>query len=374
MRLGLIARADARGLGIQTRSVHDNLNPAKTMVVDCPSAKPLPLRRDWYPDATWIHGLPTHADFRVWLDGLDVVYTAETAYGGALWDEAERAGVKTVLHVNPEFYDHNDRPTLWVAPSMWHWDQLPSPKQFLPVPIETFQPACMTRDRIQVSGGNLNGEDAALRPLAYETCTEALHVGGTCKDSARNFLHVVGRPATRDRNGTEDLLSSLQHVTATIRLTVTCQEPGFVENLLGRFRIPPNVELVVRSGDVQCNTDLYRGQDVLLMPRRFGGLCLPLNEALGFGMPCVLPDISPNNTWLLSDWLVPATHAGQFMVKQNVVDVYSVDHRAYAEKIDVLASDAGFYAKAKVEALELRDQYSWQTLLPTYKKVLGELV
>lgn len=360
MRLGLIARADARGLGIQTRSVHDNLHPVKTMVVDCPSAKPLPLRRDWYPGATWIHGLPTHADFRVWLDGLDVVYTAETGYSYALWDEAERAGVKTVLHVNPEFCDRLDRPTLWAAPSMWHWDQLPDPKVFLPVPISGCKPSLNTHF----------GEDADFRPLANRTCTEALHVGGTCKGSARNFLHVVGRPATRDRNGSEDLLASLQYVTASIRLTVTCQEPGFVENLLPRFRIPPNVGLIVRSGDVQCNTDLYRGQDVLLMPRRFGGLCLPLNEAVGFGMPCVLPDISPNNTWLPSDWLVPAAHAGQFMVKQNVVDVYSVDHRALAHKIDALASDAGFYAKAKAEAAELRDNLSWIALRPEYERVL----
>lgn len=353
MRLGLIARADARGLGIQTKAVFDNLHPAKTMVVDCPSAKPLPLRPDWFPEATWIHGLPCAADFRTWLDGLDVVYTAETAYSHCFWDEAERAGVKTVLHVNPEFYDRNDRPTLWAAPSMWRYDQLPEPKCFLPVPITPALP---------VSG---------CKPKP-RTHLETSHIGGTCKESARNFVHVVGRPATRDRNGTEDLLQSLQHVTATIRLNVTCQESGYVENLLSRFYFPANVELVIRSGDVEDNTDLYRGQDVLLMPRRFGGLCLPLNEALGHAMPAVMPAISPNDSWLPADWLVPATHAGQFAVKQNLIDFYSVDHRALAAKIDTLASDAGFYAEAKQEAAQLRDQLSWTAMRPVYQQVFSQ--
>ena len=118
MKLGLIARADSRGLGIQTKGFYDALRPAKTMVVDCPSANPLPLRRDWYPDATWINGLPNERDLRNWLRDVDVVYSAETGYGQALWSEAERAGVKTVLHVNPEFLDVRDRPSLWAAPSI----------------------------------------------------------------------------------------------------------------------------------------------------------------------------------------------------------------------------------------------------------------
>lgn len=346
MRLGLIARADSRGLGVQCKSIHDNLHPAKTLVVDCPSAKPLPLRRDWYPDATWIHGLPTHADFRSWLDGLDAVYTAETAYSHCFWDEAERAGTRTILAVNPEFLDRHDRPTLWAAPSMWRYDQLPEPKVFLPVPISGCESTLDTHF----------GEYAAYRPAAYAP--------------ASRFVHVVGRPAVFDRNGTEDLLAALQYVTAHIAVTVTCQEPGYVENLLHRFRIPGNVELVVKSGDAQHNTDLYRGQDVLLMPRRFGGLCLPVNEALGFGMPVVMPRISPNDSWLPPDWLVCAAQAGSFTVKQNLVDFYSVDHRVLATKIDQFATDSGFYLKAEQEALELRESLSWENLRGEYERVL----
>jgi glycosyltransferase involved in cell wall biosynthesis len=341
VRLGLIARADSRGLGIQTKAVFDNLHPVKTMVVDCPSAKPLPLRRDWYPGATWIHGLPTNGDFRTWLDGLDVVYTAETGYGSALWAEAHTLGVKTVLHVNREFLDLKDRPTLWAAPSMWCYDEIPSPKAFLPVPID-----------VQSSRLFNNVEQRG----------------------AVNFVHVVGRPAIHDRNGTADLLLALQYVTAEVTVTVRCQEAGYVSGLVHQhnIRTPNNVTLRVESGDVADNSDLYAGQDVLVMPRRFGGLCLPVNEALGHGMPVVMPAISPNNTWLPNDWLVPASLKTSFRAKQHV-DVFETEPRILAAKIDQFATDSGFYQKARLEAVELRTQYSWETLKPRYIETLEAL-
>lgn len=340
MRVGLIARADNRGLGQQCWGFYRAMQPAKTMVIDCPSAKPLPLHLDRFPHATVIHGLPAAQDFQQWLQGLDVVYTAETGYGRALWSEAERLGVKTVLHLNREFLDVNDRPTLWAAPSMWRYDEIPEPKCFLPVPIET--------DRFK----NLSTSD------------------GTCKELARNFLHVVGRPAVHDRNGTHDLLQALQYVTSEVVVTVKCQEPGYVSSLIGHT--PDNVTLIVDSGDVPNYWDNYRGHDVLVMPRRFGGLCLPVNEALGAGMPVIMPDISPNNLWLPNEWLVPASKTGDFLAKTRV-DIHATDPRLLAERIDQFAIDAEFFTKAQQQARDMAEGLSWAALKPTYEKVLGEL-
>lgn len=332
-RIGLIARADSRGLGVQTKSFYDAMHPAKTMVVDCPSANPLPLRPDWYPGATWIHGLPTHDDFRVWLQDLDVVYTAETGYGQALWDEAERQGVRTVLHLNYEFLDMNDRPTVWAAPSMWHYDDIPfANKCFLPVPIE-------------------------LHPADFPT-------------AGRRFLHVVGRPAIYDRNGTEDLLQALQFVKSDIDVTFTCQDPHYVDGLLSRYSIPGNVTVHQMFGDIADRWDLYRGQDVLVMPRRFGGLCLPVNEALGTGLPVVMPDISPNNMWLPDEWLVRAQHRGSFRAKQHV-EVFETDCAALAATIDQF-TDPEFYAAAAGKARRVSHQQSWEALKPIYEKVLAD--
>jgi glycosyltransferase involved in cell wall biosynthesis len=336
VRLGLIARADSRGLGVQTHEFFRHMHPDKVMVVDCPSLKPLPIRGDWYQDATWIKGLPTAADFRVWLKDLDVVYTAETGYGQALWQEADRAWVKTVLHANYEFLDRTDSPTVWAAPSTWMFHDFPDGSVYLPVPVAL--------DRFAAPA--VNSDPAG---------------------SANHFLHIVGRPAVHDRNGTRDLLDCLRLVQSEIVLTIKCQEPGYVESMIRP--LPKNVTVVVDSGDVPNYWDLYKGHDVLVMPRRFGGLCLPVNEALASGMPVIMPNIKPNNDWLPSEWLVRATPAGSFIAKQ-VVEFYETDPRALAEKIDCFAQDPDFHRTAAETALRLAKKLSWDELKPLYKKVL----
>jgi len=335
MRLGLIARADNRGLGQQTWAFQRQLNPVKTMVVDCQSAQPLDLHLHRFPNAHIVRGLPSESDYAQFLDGLDAVYTAETGYGD-LWTPAQRMGVRTVLHANYEFLDPRDQPTVWAAPSPWHLDRFPAGAQHLPVPIEL--------DRFPITE----------KPLR-----------------ASRFLHVVGRPAIHDRNGTLDLLQALQHVTATITVTVTCQVPGYVGSLIHdhHIRTPDNVTLIVDSVDREFYWTTYYHQDALILPRRFGGLCLPANEAIGAGIPVIMPDIDPNNTWLPAEWLTESMMAGDFRAKQHIF-WYRTDPQVLAAKIDQL-TDNDFYVRACAKAHLLRQQLSWETLTPQYLQVLG---
>ena len=337
MRLGLIARADNRGLGQQTWAAYRNLQPAKTMVVDCPSAQPLQMHYDRYPDATIIKGLPGSYDIEQFLDGIDCLYTAETGYSHQIWDIANNMGVRTVLHANYEFLDPHDHPTVWAAPSLWNIDRWPAGTIELPVPIET--------DRL----------------------TPEKH-GHT----AKRFLHIVGRPAIHDRNGTLDLLLSLQHVTATIAVTIKCQQPGWVGALINdhSIRTPGNVTLTIDSGDTEHYWDNYRGYDALILPRRFGGLCLPANEAIGAGIPVIMPNIDPNNTWLPAAWLIQAEMAGDFIAKQHIL-YYRSDIAALAAKIDQLAIDEDFYGHSLWKASELRTCFSWETLKPRYEEIFA---
>ena len=140
---------------------------------------------------------------------------------------------------------------------------------------------------------------------------------------------------------------------------------GYVTRLANH--IPPNVKLRIDEGDTPNYWDNYRG-DVLIMPRRFGGLCLPVNEALAAGMPAIMPNISPNE-WLPTEWLVNAGWCTTFKAKQRV-DIYSANHKALAAKIDQF-TDASFYTAAKVKAADLARGLSWHTLLPEYQKALG---
>jgi hypothetical protein len=333
--LGLIARADNRGLGQQTWAVFRNLKPAKTLVVNCHSEQPLKLRLDRFPNATVVNGLPTRDDWRSFLAGLSSVYTAETGYGYDLWDEAQERGVKTVLHANWEFLDPRDRPIVWAAPSLWNIDRWPSGTVHLPVPIET--------DRLTV-------EDHP--------------------PTAQHFLHVVGRPAVHDRNGTLDLLKALQYVTSPIAVTITCQHPGYVGGLINDHSIdvPGHILLNVESGDVDNYWDIYHGVDAMILPRRFGGLCLPAQEAVGAGIPVIMPNIDPN-AWLPQEWLTPATLSGDFWAKQHI-HFYRTDAHVLAARIEQLATDRSFYRESLTKALTLRDTYSWQKLTTSYRELL----
>ena len=343
MRLGLIARADNRGLGQQTWSYFRNLHPVKTLVVDCASQQPLPLHLDRFPGAAVVHGLPSVKDYRWLCTGVDVVLTAETGYGN-LWAEAQRSNTRTVLACNVEFLNKQDNPSLWAAPSLWRFDEIPDRKTFLPVPIET--------DRFPVR-----------RWPVYAT--------------AKRFLHIVGRPTWNgrqdlNRNGTHDVIKALHHVTAEITVTFKCQAEGYVESLLTRAAIPGNVTVRVESGDAPNYWDAYTDQDVLLMPRRFGGLCLPVNEALGAGIPALMTDISPNNQWLPKAWLTPARYTDSFVAKQRV-ECFTVDHEAYAHRIDEFATSARVFADARMEAQRLAAELSWTSLRDTYLKTFEEL-
>jgi glycosyltransferase involved in cell wall biosynthesis len=341
MRLGLIARADNSGLGVQCWEFSRHMQPAKTLVIDvghlhndttdCNKATYL----DRYPGATVSKGWSPEALLLTqWLRDLDVVFSAEIFYNDVLVSLARRMGVRTVLQPNFEFLRPYPLPDMLAVPSRWRWDEIPEPKILLPVPIalDRFTPPASNPDR-------------------------------------RHFLHVVGRPAIFDRNGTPDLLAALPHVKSSIRLTLKCQDRDYLHNMTRAHGIPSNVELLLDSSDTQNYWENYSAGDVMILPRRYGGLCLPANEALGAGMPVIMTDVDPNNAWLPREWLTPAFQVGEFQAT-NRVDVFRADPTMLAAKIDEFASDDDFYNAAKTQADELAKTYSWDNLLPEYEKVL----
>lgn len=338
LRIGLVARADNRGLGIQTWAFYRHMRPTATMVVDCPSQKPLRLRLDRFPGAQVVRGLPSIEDCRRLADGVDVIYTAETGYGSALWQAARDAGTSTVLHANYEFWDESDRPSKLAAASTWHLQDYPVGTEVLPVPIEL--------DRFELTADR--------------------------SATAQRWLHPVGRPAIHDRNGTLDLLCALQSVRSPISLLITCQEPGYVDGLIRQFAItvPRNVELTVDSTDHVDYWTKYAGVDAVVLPRRFGGLCLPANEAVAAGVPVIMTDISPNSDWLPSLWLVPARESGAFMAKRWI-KYYRCDPVLLADRIDLFASDSSAYGASVDEARMMRELMSWDARIDRYTSCLA---
>jgi glycosyltransferase involved in cell wall biosynthesis len=315
MKIGLIARSDRTGLGNQTRNLARLLNPSAIMLIDSTifnNNKQHPELYHDYPVNT-IEGFPSDIQVRQFLQGLDVVVTCEIFYNMRFVDIANEMGVKTINQYNWEFADYLrdqglTRPTMLVAPSHWKLD---ISKRIWGEDRVTYMPT----------------------PVFTDDFKEAREVNFN-RTGKKRFLHIMGRQAIHDRNGTMDLLNSLVHSREDFELVVRAQsltDAGFFRQvgvLDPRF--------TVDRSDIDNEVDLYKDFDAMILPRRYAGQCLPMTEALCSGLPVIMTDISPNNEILPKEWLVPATLQGTFMARTQI-DVFSANHWELAAKLDWLA-------------------------------------
>lgn len=336
MRIGLIARMDNTGLGVQSQEFYNHI-PCKVLAIDSSALGNSPVLKCYperFPGATiyrmqrGVH-IPENV-IQAFIKDIDLLFCMETPYNYRFFSACRERRKKTVLQFNYEFLEYpNDNlpvPDLFAAPSKWNYDLVPRNKVFLPVPVNVsrFNPA----------------------------------------RSERTFIHVAGRPAIHDRNGTQTLLKALQHVTENCKVII--RTPQFLNARSPR----KNVTLVI---DNNCRSNYWEGYTggVLIMPRKYGGLCLPINEALGAEMPVIAPDIAPNNLWLPKDWLTKAEKSIRLQARKPI-DVYEPDARALAAKIDEFCNPE-FYDQAGDKARELKAGLSWEKLLPLYHQTFENL-
>jgi glycosyltransferase involved in cell wall biosynthesis len=342
MKIGLIARADSTGLGTQAKEFFAHI-PCKALVIDfqnmseksrhllIPDLSAFPDQQvfHWGNKHPLTNGMPIEV-IREFIQGLDILFCMETAYDYNFFELCRQKGVKTVLQLNYEFLDfpsHLTGPALFASPSMWHYDEIPEPKVFLPVPVRDF-------------------------PLLER--------------KENNFLHIAGRMAQYDRNGTQTLFKALEHVESEMTVTIKSQNPIHIPHLRNT-----KVTLVVDSTNKQNYLDNYTG-GTLVMPRKYGGLCLPMNEAISLGMPVITTDISPNNTWLPREWLIHARLSDSFKCKK-VVDVYECDPVHLAARMDSFC-DPETYHRACDQAFEIKKTITWEALLPKYMETFKSLL
>jgi glycosyltransferase involved in cell wall biosynthesis len=342
-RLGVVAFCSDTGLGTQTRAYCKYLNPVKVMVVDLSPLNHMSIHPEWYPDA-WrvVKGIPAPKDCDEFLEDLDCILLAETPLSYHLFEAARRKGIASILVYNFEFLDylnqpHLPRPTLLAAPSTWNIErvrQLGMPVVELPVPVDAGQ-------------------------LPQRTITKATR-----------FFHIAGRPAVHDRNGTLHFIEAAKLAAQhePLEFTLYCQQPSEV---MRRALRGSTIKLVEHVTD---SADLYRDGDVLVMPRRYGGLCLPVNEAISCGIPVLMPDVSPNNDWLPSDWLLPTTRRTYQFMAHTPVDVHSVLVPAVAQKMLDLYRHPDAVECMHEQAKALAGELSWERLKPRYEEVIERAI
>lgn len=338
--LGLIVRSDDSGLGNQTHNLYRLLSPQRLLIVDSYSFNQRPQHHERYMAEEQIisKGFITDNNVLRFLPGLNKVLTAETFYSHYLVKWANQRNIETYQMFNYEFCEHlhNDRlplPYKWLAPSYWKLDEM--------------------KDKF----GNV---EYLPPPLFEDDFAEIRQVN---KTRSRRYLHIIGRFATHDRNGTNDIINALQLTKSDFKLTIHSQEPINITNIDNRVQ--------VLTDNLPDHRDIYKGYDALILPRRYGGLCLPMNEALMSGLPVIMPNIEPNNKILPSEWLVDAKVFNSFTAR-TAIDVYASDAGHLASKLDWLSNMSDDeMLKVKQQAFKLAlKHYESETLRPEYQRIL----
>lgn len=328
MVIGTLAYRTKTGLGYQVADYIEHLGIQKILVVDLSDLNGMPLT-DWYPGAPTSKGYPTDADLDSFLDGVDVVVLAETPLNYNLYSKARDRGIKTVVVINPEFYDHIKNPHYpmpdrIILPSVWMIEEITSHAERRGTSVTQIH----------------HPVDRAKFPFR-------LRSGSTA-------LHIAGKPAANDRNGTYDFLNAYPQGT------VATQSDDLAYNLRRQYR-----HSTIYKGISEAKT-MYDLGDFLVLPRKYGGNCLVLNEALSSGLPVIMTNISPNNHLLPQEWLVGAKHAGYFEPRTRV-DLWEADPIELAGKIAWMQVNIEEQSKL---ADKLADTISWDTLLPRWRDAL----
>jgi glycosyltransferase involved in cell wall biosynthesis len=348
-RLGLQVFGTRTGLGYQTRALYRHLQPAKTMLIDMSRIKGMPLLRDWYgSEVSVVDYIPTDDEIDAFLDGLDVVLVCETPLNYRLFSRARERGVVTILQYNYEFLEYLTaagrslpRPDILAAPTSWNTEDV--------------------RARLP---------DTPVLPLPVPVDARALDLPARTITRAHTFFHIAGLPTAGDRNGTLDFIAAAKACAdLAAGWILYCQAPN--AQIRGALAGAPNVELV---REVDHPGELYERGDILVLPRRYGGLCLPMQEALAAGIPVVMPDIPPNRDRLPQSWLVPAhhTHRTDGGYPPVPVDVHRVDHDALVGLLRALHADPDRVAEMGGQARRIGAGLGWDALLPEYVRFIED--
>lgn len=347
MRVGLIARAEDRGLGHLCWEMARALEPAQVLVVAMGQAA---------------NGFTSHPERYMSLGGevtvmpredmggqsrelmrfirrSDVIYSAETFYDWGFCKRARNEGVRTVCHVMPEFWNHwrddfhEAAPDAWWLPTPWYEERFPKGTPIVPVPVPM---------------------DRWPEPVELN------------KDRPLRVLHTAGHRAAMDRNGTLAFFAALRKVRADVEVTVISQA-----SRLPHPSVPRNVKYRVVLNGARDYWSMYADHDVLVLPRRYGGLSLPVQQAAGAGLALVLPDIEPN-AWYPA-LLTKVVERDVFPCAIGDMPVAVPDALSIAQTIDRLAEDRHRLGELQQCAREWAEEHAWSKLAPTYLDELAKV-
>jgi len=345
MRLGIIARSDNTGLGNQTMELVKMLNPDKILLINSQFFNNNKQHPEWYKDYNVIQtrkGMPRTNEIVSFLEDIDVVISCETFYHLELIDLAKQKGIKTILQYNYELFGHLVNPEwtlpdVLLAPSIWNLD----------IVMEKF--------------GSKSKVMHLPPPTDHSLFNQAREIN-LSKDHKR-ILHIAGKKAAKDRNGTESVLAMMKSSKEDYELVIKSQTPL---NLICK-----DSRVKIEIGDPDNRQDMYTGFDAMVLPRRYAGLCLPMNEALMSALPVFMTDISPNNAILSHKWLAESKKIDTFRTK-SMVDVYDAKPDKLAKIIDKYVGNDRKYSLKQTAVKIGLDNFSVDSLKQKYLNIINE--
>jgi glycosyltransferase involved in cell wall biosynthesis len=163
-----------------------------------------------------------------------------------------------------------------------------------------------------------------LPPPTDHTLFDKVRDNNLSKNHNR-ILHIGGKAASEDRNGTNSVVDMLKYAEEDFQVVIRTQTPLDIKC--------DDPRLVVDNTDSESRENMYDGFDAMILPRRYAGLCLPMNEALMSGLPVFMTDISPNNKILPPEWLAKSNKIG-ILRTRAVLDVHNADPKNLATIVD----------------------------------------
>lgn len=348
MRLGIIARSDKTGLGNQTYELTKMLNPDKVLLINSSHFNQNQQFPELYSDynvTETSRGFPTDKEVAAFLQDLDAVLSCETFYSTTLIDLAKKMGIKTLLQYNFEFLDnlrHADwpLPDVLIAPTLWNFDTV----------FDMFSNRC---------------EVIYLPPPTSADKFEASREANMASGGHSRILHIAGKIADADRNGTNTVMEMLKYSSSDYELVIKVQNPERLED------ISRDPRLTIDNSNPDNSADLYSGFDAMVLPRRYAGLCLPMNEAMMSGLPVFMTDISPNNLLLPKDWLVQSKQISKIKTR-TVLPVYEANPRILAELVDNFINDKNKIRDKEKAYVLAQELFSVQSLKDRYLSLINK--
>jgi glycosyltransferase involved in cell wall biosynthesis len=344
-RVGLIARADNRGIGFQTWEFFRHMQPDKTLLVLLNDPKwPEDVGRyrgDHIYPVTLVgkarHYETDERQVRKFLEDLDVVFAVETLYDWRIADWARQMGVRTVVQANPEFWNH-------------HHDHN------RPLPDQVVWPTDWMLDHEEIPNG----------PVIPVPCVERPNTAADPDDDVLRVLHVAGHAAAGDRNGTSDFTEMLPSLRAAPIVVTIIGQDGVLPEIR---KVAPGVTLDLRPDGVLDRWEMYRNQHLVVLPRRYGGLCLPALEAMASGCAVLMPDCSPNEMW--PGPRIRARRGRMHRAPFGFIQTYGVHPLEMAQAVDRFAKPE-HRAKHMADAKAWADDNCWVDLGPLVYEPLLE--